>query len=39
LAELAELKAPMVRLRGQWIELDPRRLAAGLKLAGQTGPT
>jgi SNF2-related domain/SNF2 Helicase protein/Helicase conserved C-terminal domain len=37
LAELAELKAPMVRLRGQWIELDPRRLAAGLKLAGQTG--
>ncbi len=37
LAELAELRAPMVRLRGQWIELDPRRLAAGLKLAGQTG--
>ncbi|HVD79493.1 MAG TPA: DEAD/DEAH box helicase [Propionibacteriaceae bacterium] len=37
LAELAELKAPMVKLRGQWIELDPRRLAAGLKLAGQTG--
>jgi SNF2 family DNA or RNA helicase len=37
LDELAELKAPMVRLRGQWIELDPRRLAAGLKLAGQTG--
>ena len=36
-AQLAELKAPMVRLRGQWIELDPRRLAAGLKLAGQTG--
>ena len=37
LVELAELRAPMVRLRGQWIELDPRRLAAGLKLAGQTG--
>jgi non-specific serine/threonine protein kinase len=37
LAELAELKAPMVRLRGQWIELDPRRLAAGLKLVGRTG--
>jgi SNF2 family DNA or RNA helicase len=37
LAELAELKAPMVRLRGQWLELDPRRLATGLKLAGQTG--
>jgi hypothetical protein len=37
LAELAQLKAPMVRLRGQWIELDARRLAAGLKLAGRTG--
>ncbi|MGH8963367.1 MAG: DEAD/DEAH box helicase [Jatrophihabitantaceae bacterium] len=37
LAELAELKAPMVRLRGQWIELDARRLAAGLKLVGRTG--
>jgi SNF2-related domain/SNF2 Helicase protein/Helicase conserved C-terminal domain len=36
LAELAELKAPMVRLRGQWIELDARRLAAGLKLVGRT---
>ena len=29
LAELAETKAPMVRLRGQWVELDARRLAAG----------
>ena len=29
LAELAELKAPLVRLRGQWVELDARRLAAG----------
>jgi non-specific serine/threonine protein kinase len=37
LAELAELKAPMVRLRGQWIELDARRLAAGLRLVGRTG--
>ena len=37
LAELAALKAPMVRLRGQWIELDGRRLAAGLKLVGRTG--
>jgi SNF2-related domain/SNF2 Helicase protein/Helicase conserved C-terminal domain len=36
LAELADLKAPMVRLRGQWIELDARRLAAGLKLVGRT---
>ena len=37
LAELAEIKAPMVRLRGQWIELDAHRLAAGLKLVGRTG--
>jgi hypothetical protein len=35
LAELAALKAPMVRLRGQWIELDPGRLAAGLKMVGR----
>ena len=28
---------PLVRLRGQWIELDARRLAAGLKLVGRTG--
>jgi hypothetical protein len=37
LAQLAGLKSPMVRLRGQWIELDPRRLAAGLQLVGRTG--
>ncbi len=35
LAKLAETKAPMVRLRGQWIELDARRLAAGLELVGR----
>jgi len=35
LAELAETKAPMVRLRGQWVELDAARLAAGLKLVGR----
>ncbi len=34
LAELVETKASMVRLRGQWIELDAARLAAGLKLVG-----
>ncbi len=34
LAELVETKAPMVRLRGQWIELDAARLTAGLKLVG-----
>ena len=37
LTELAERSAPLVRLRGQWIELDSRRLAAGLKLVGRTG--
>lgn len=35
LAELAEAKAPMVRWRGQWVELDARRLVAGLKLVGR----
>lgn len=35
LAELAELKAPMVQMRGQWIELDAKRLASGLKLVGR----
>ena len=35
LAELAETKAPMVRLRGRWVELDARRLAAGLELVGR----
>ncbi len=35
LAELADLKAPMVQLRGQWIELDAKRLASGLKLVGR----
>ncbi|HEY5880645.1 MAG TPA: DEAD/DEAH box helicase [Nakamurella sp.] len=37
LNRLAALKSPLVRLRGQWIELDARRLAAGLKLVGRTG--
>ncbi len=34
---LAELKSPLVRLRGQWVELDPRRLEAALRLADQQG--
>ena len=37
LAELASLKSPLVRLRGVWIEVDARRLAAGLRLVGRTG--
>ncbi|MFY1672424.1 SNF2-related protein [Plantactinospora sp. WMMB334] len=32
LRALARLKTPLVRLRGQWVELDAKRLAAGLKL-------
>ncbi|MDI1462870.1 DEAD/DEAH box helicase [Catellatospora sp. KI3] len=35
LAALAEAKTPLVRVRGQWVEVDQRRLAHGLKqLAG-----
>jgi SNF2 family DNA or RNA helicase len=35
LAELARLKVPLVRVRGQWVELDDRHLKAALKfLAG-----
>jgi non-specific serine/threonine protein kinase len=37
LRELAKLKTPLVRLRGQWVELDARRLAAGLKLLKASG--
>jgi non-specific serine/threonine protein kinase len=37
LESLTKLKAPLVRLRGQWVELDPRRLAAGLKLLSRGG--
>ncbi len=32
LTALTKLKTPLVRLRGQWVELDAKRLAAGLKL-------
>ena len=31
LAELAELKVPLVRLRGQWVELDEAHVKAALK--------
>ena len=37
LAALAKIKTPMVRLRGEWIELDARGLAAGLTLVGRGG--
>ncbi|MFY1687071.1 SNF2-related protein [Plantactinospora sp. WMMB782] len=32
LRALATLKTPLVRLRGQWVELDAKRLAAGLRM-------
>jgi non-specific serine/threonine protein kinase len=32
LQQLAKAKSGLVRLRGQWVELDAKRLAAGLKL-------
>ncbi|RZU51492.1 SNF2 family DNA or RNA helicase [Krasilnikovia cinnamomea] len=34
LAELARLKVPLVRVRGQWVELDERQLRAALKAVG-----
>ena len=36
LAELARLKAPLVRLRGQWVELDEAHLKAALKFLETT---
>jgi hypothetical protein len=40
LAELAERKVPLVRLRGQWVELDDGHLKAALKfLAGKRSGT
>ena len=38
LEELTRLKAPLVRLRGQWVEVDPKRIAAGLAALRATGP-
>ncbi|MEV0002992.1 DEAD/DEAH box helicase [Micromonospora sp. NPDC050980] len=37
LAALADLKSPLVRLRGRWVELDPQRLEAGLRLLRSSG--
>ncbi|MFI7698579.1 DEAD/DEAH box helicase [Nonomuraea sp. NPDC049480] len=34
LAELARLKVPLVRVRGQWVELDDRQLKAALRAVG-----
>ena len=37
LAELTALRTPLVRLRGQWVQVDPRQLAAGLRLLAAGG--
>ncbi|MFI5832699.1 SNF2-related protein [Micromonospora sp. NPDC051300] len=37
LAALADLKSPLVRLRGRWVELDPQRLETGLRLLRSSG--
>jgi SNF2 family DNA or RNA helicase len=37
LAELARLKVPLVRLRGQWVELDERHLDAALRFLERRG--
>ena len=37
LAELARLKVPLVRLRGQWVELDERHLNAALRFLESGG--
>ncbi|MFI7628629.1 SNF2-related protein [Microbispora rosea] len=37
LAELARLKVPLVRLRGQWVELDAGQLGAALKAVERRG--
>jgi len=37
LAELARLKVPLVRLRGQWVELDERHLKAALHFMERGG--
>ena len=35
--ELAAVKADLIRLRGIWVEVDHRRLAAALQVVGSTG--
>ncbi len=37
LAALADLQQPLVRVRGQWVELDSARLRNGLKLVRENG--
>ncbi|MCI2424181.1 DEAD/DEAH box helicase [Saccharopolyspora sp. K220] len=37
LAELADAKVPLVRLRGKWVQVDRKRLAAGLAYLERAG--
>nr|WP_053717157.1 DEAD/DEAH box helicase [Saccharothrix sp. NRRL B-16348] len=37
LQSLAEAKVPLVRVRGQWVHVDPKRLAAGLAFLKRGG--
>jgi non-specific serine/threonine protein kinase len=37
LETLTALNAPLVRLRGQWVQVDPKRLANGVKLLRANG--
>jgi len=37
LVELAAMKVPLVRLRGQWVELDEQHVKAALKFLGSAG--
>lgn len=37
LTALADLQQPLVRVRGQWVELDSQRLRNGLKLVRENG--
>ncbi|WP_443216970.1 DEAD/DEAH box helicase [Saccharothrix sp. ALI-22-I] len=37
LLSLAEAKVPLVRVRGQWVHVDPKRLAAGLAFLKRGG--
>ena len=37
LSDLAKVKVPLVRLRGQWVHLDPERLTAGLAFLRRGG--
>jgi SNF2 family DNA or RNA helicase len=37
LTDLAQAKVPLIKLRGRWVHLDPRHLAAGLRFLARGG--